>query len=182
MLPAKVLAALLMAPPPAPPPPPAAPATSSSDLSAEAPVPSWSFEGGGETGVEDDASKARKQVRKAGATAIAGASVAIVGLGAAVAGGVMLGLGSKERLAKMRTDNDGTLPTDDAKRQRTVVMARTGPIVTGVGAGVFVVGAIVALVGRKRLRRLRDDRRASTVAFGAMPTLQGATFQAEVRF
>lgn len=145
-------------------------------------MPTWSFEGGGESGVEDDAGAARKQVRKAGATAIAGASVALVGLGTAAAGGVMLGLGSEKRLTQMRQDNEGMLPTDDAKRQRTITMARVGPIVTGVGAGVFVVGAIVALVGRKRLRALRDDRRASTVAFGAMPTLRGATIQAEVRF
>jgi hypothetical protein len=187
-IPSGVLLALTLAAQPSPPPPPSSPASApapagtDAELAAEAPVQAWTFEAEGKAGMEDDASLARKKIRKAGALTIAGGSIGLVGLGTAIAGSVMLGLGSSKHLDEMRVDNGGTLPVDDAKRQRTIMMARTGPVVTGVGAGVFVAGAIMAVVGRRRLKRLRDERRASTVAFGALPTPGGAAFSAEVRF
>ena len=56
------------------------------------------------------------------------------------------------------------------------------PILAYAGLGILVGGVITAAVGRLRLKKLREQRRTSSVAF--MPTTlgRGAQVQWEVRF
>jgi energy-converting hydrogenase Eha subunit A len=152
------------------------------ELAAEAPVPEWTYEGGG-TGrrTGGDPRAMNKKIRRAGATTIAGASLAIAGGVTAIAGGVLGYLGSPGRLKQLKEDNDYVLPVDDPKRQQIIANARMATFVLASGVSVLVVGVITAAVARSRLKKLREQRRTS-MAFGAAPTRGGAALHWEVRF
>jgi hypothetical protein len=74
------------------------------------------------------------------------------------------------------------LPPGDAKRQRAITMSRVSPAVLGASAGLFVVGAAMAVIAGRKFKRLREERRTSTVAFAPVPTRDGFALAAEVRF
>lgn len=157
------------------------------DLAAEAPKPDWVREGYGQgTGVagpDVDPRVLNRKIRTAGKVTLAGGGIAILGGVIAITGAVLLfGVQPNTRLNKLKTSNGGVLPVDDDKRQRYITMARTGPILAYTGLGVLVGGVITAAIGRVRLKKLREQRRTSTVAF--MPTTlgRGAQVQWEVRF
>lgn len=156
------------------------------ELAAEAPMPRWTYEGGGhgangDAGTGADPHRMNKKIRRAGATTIAGAGIAIAGGATLIAGAVMYYLGSQERLKKLKQENDNLLPIDDPERQRIIATARTTPIVIYTGIAVLVAGVLTAAIARARLGKLREQRR-TTMAFGAAPTRGGASLHWEVRF
>lgn len=160
----------------------AAGAGEDAELAAEAPVPAWSYEGGGRGGAGGTDPRAmNKRIRRAGATTIAGASLAIAGGATAIAGGVLAFFGSPEQLKQLKKDNDYTLPVDDPKRQQIIRNAQTSTIVLAAGIGVLVAGVVTTLVARSRLKKLREARRTST-AFAPAPLRGGAGLHLEVRF
>lgn len=157
------------------------------DLAAEAPKPDWVREGYGTgTGVagpDVDPRVLNRKIRTAGKVTLAGGGIAILGGVIAITGAVLLfGVQPNSRLTKLKTSNGGFLPVDDDKRQRYITIAKTGPILAYAGLGILVGGVITAAVGRLRLKKLREQRRTSSVAF--MPTTlgRGAQVQWEVRF
>lgn len=157
------------------------------DLAAEAPKPDWVREGYGTgTGVagpDVDPRVLNRKIRTAGKVTLAGGGIAILGGALAITGAILLyGIQPNTRLNKLKTSNGGFLPVDDDKRQRLITIARTGPILAYAGLGILVGGVITAAVGRLRLKKLREQRRTSSVAF--MPTTlgRGAQVQWEVRF
>ncbi|WAS89962.1 hypothetical protein [Nannocystis punicea] len=152
------------------------------ELTAEAPVPEWNHEGGGRGGAGGtDPRAVNKKIRRAGATTIAGASLAIAGGATAIAGGVLFYFGSPERLKELKQDNDYTLPVDDPKRQQIIRNAHATTFVLAAGIGVLVAGVVTAAVARSRLKKLREQRRTS-MAFAPAPLRGGAGLHLEVRF
>jgi hypothetical protein len=179
---ASLLPLVWSAPPPPPPPPGPVEASSSSDLAAAAPVPEWTFEGGGSAGPADrDPHGDNRKIRRAAKTTIAGGSIAVLGLSGVIAGGAMYGLRPSKKLNELRDEN-GELPADDPKVKRWTAFNKAAPIIMYTGVGVLAAGAIIAVIASRRLKKLRDQRRRSTVAFGASPTFGGFAMQAEVRF
>ncbi len=161
------------------------------DLAAEAPKPDWVREGYGTgTGVagpDTDPRVLNRKIRRAGKVTLAGGGIAVLGGLLAISGAVLLfGVRPSTRLNKLADENMGTLPVNDDKRHRLITIAQAGPIVAYAGLGVLVSGVIIAAVGRIRLKKLREQRRTSSVAF--MPTFgpttlgRGAQVQWEVRF
>jgi hypothetical protein len=73
------------------------------------------------------------------------------------------------------------LPPGNEKRQQAISAAQASPILLGVGAGVFVVGAVMAGVAGRRFKKLREEKR-TTVAFAPLPLRTGGGFAMEVRF
>lgn len=191
MLPATLPGALLLAlplaaQPPAPPPPPPVPTASAApadtDLAAEAPVPEWRFEGGAsEAGPARDDSVDRK-IRRSARTSIAGGSIAILGIASVIAGGVMVGIKPRAKIQKLEGDNGGPLPDDDPEKKRLENVAQAGPITLYAGLGMVAVGAVVAVIAGRRLKKLRDSKRKTAVAFAPAPMWGGAALTAEVRF
>ena len=148
------------------------------ELAAEAPAPTWAYEGGGNAGVETgDPRVLNRKIRKAGRTTLVGGGIAVIGGALAISGAVLLfGVRPKERLIKLADANGGFLPPDNAKRQRLIAMAETGPILVYVGLGLLAAGVITATIARIRLKKLREQRRTSTVAFMPfMPIVPTAT-------
>lgn len=161
------------------------------DLAAEAPKPDWIREGYGTgtgvQGADTDPRVLNRKIRTAGRVTLAGAGVALVGGALLISSAVLLfGVRPSSKLDQLAKDNGGTLPVDDDKRQRLISIAQAGPIVAYTGIGVLVAGMVTAAVGRLRLKKLREQRRTSAVAF--MPTFmpttlgRGAQVQWEVRF
>jgi hypothetical protein len=151
------------------------------ELAAEAPVPAWQPEGGSSAHRSDaDPQILNKKIRKARTTALVGGSLGVLGLATAVGGLVLFTL-PRSKLEKLKTDNGGALPPGDEKRQRAIDMARISPILIGVGAGVFLVGAVMAGVAGRRFKKLREEKR-TTVAFAPMPMRLGGGMAVEVRF
>lgn len=157
------------------------------DLAAEAPKPDWVREGYGQgTGVagpDQDPRVLNRKIRRAGKVTLAGGGIAILGGALAISGAVLLfGVRPSTRLNKLADDNGGALPVNSDKRHQLITIAQAGPIVAYAGLGVLVAGVITAAIGRSRLKKLREQRRTSSVAF--MPTTlgRGAQVQWEVRF
>ena len=151
------------------------------ELAAEAPLPEWKPEGGTAAHQgKSDVHEVNKKMRRAGHTAIAGGAIAVLGLSSLVGGFVIYSL-PRNKLKKLESENGGALPPGDADRQRAITMARVSPILMGVGAGVLVIGAVMAGVGAKRFKKLREEKR-TTVAFSPMPTRRGGGLMLEVRF
>jgi hypothetical protein len=178
--------------PPAPPPPPPTPSAppaettpsvepaAASDLAAEAPVGEWTPEGGASAHKStEDPHVVNKKIRRAAKTTIAGGSIAILGVAAALTGGIMYAVSSSQ-FKKLQDDDDGLMP-GDPKRQRNLMMLRVSPPVIYAGAGLALVGVITAIVAGRRFKRLREDKR-TTVAFTPVPMLRGGGMAAEVRF
>ncbi len=181
-----LLAALPLAAPNPPPPPPPAPAAdaASSELAAEAPRPSWTYEGGAANPMSAaDRDVVATKIRRSAVTSIVGGSVAVLGLSATLAAGLMLGVVKpKDQLKKLELDNGGPLPDDDPKKQRLEAIATTGPIVLLAGVGGLAAGALTAVIASRRLKKLRNDKRRSTVALAPAPLLGGGSLQLKVRF
>jgi hypothetical protein len=151
------------------------------ELAAEAPVPAWNPEGGTAAHrANDDVHALNKKMRRAGHTAIAGGAIGVLGLTTLI-GGTVLYVLPHSQLEKLEQGNDGALPPGDEKRQRALTMARVSPAIIGIGAGVLVVGAVMAAVGARRFKKLREEKRTS-VAFAPMPTRRGGGLMLEVRF
>lgn len=171
----------------APPAPEATSAPAPSDpvaarLAEEAPKPAWVAEGGSAAHAKTtDVVDARKKMRRAARTTIAGGALAVLGLTAGIAGVFTLSM-PKKTLDKLEADNGGSLPTDDPKRQRAVTLAQVSPALIGAGAGLLVVGAIMAGVAGKRFKRMHEEQRTSTVAFAPVGMRRGAGFAMGVRF
>lgn len=159
----------------------AAGAGEDAELAAEAPVPAWNHEGGGRGGAGTDPRAMNKRIRRAGATTIAGASLAIAGGATAIAGGALAFFGAPDRLKELKKDNNYTLPVDDPKRQQIIRNAQMSTVVLAAGIGVLVAGVVTTLVARSRLKKLREQRRTST-AFAPAPLRGGAGLHLEVRF
>jgi hypothetical protein len=179
-----MLSLSLAAPPPAPEaastPTPSDPV--SARLADEAPQPAWIAEGGTAAHASTtDVHDARKKMRRAARTTVAGGALAVLGLTAGIAGVLTLSL-PKRSLDKLEADNGGTLPTDDPKRQRAITLGQISPALIGAGAGVFLVGAIMAGVAGKRFKRMHEEQRTSTVAFAPVGMRRGAGFAVGVRF
>lgn len=182
-----VLLSLQLAAPPAPPPAPdPAPASTDApaadaDLAAEAPVSAWVPEGGAQAHRSDaDPGKANKRLRNTARTSIAGGAIALLGVGMGAAGLAMY-MVPRKQLAKLRTQNDGVLPPDDAKRQRAITLSRVGPALGYAGMGVMVTGILIATIAGARFKKLRADKR-TTVAFHPMQLRRGGGIGMEVRF
>jgi hypothetical protein len=181
-----LLSLQLAASPPPPPPPPtpapaSAPAAGGSDLAAEAPVPAWTPEGGSAAHKStDDTKTVNKKIRNAARTTIAGGSLGILGLVAGISGTFVYAF-PRKKLGELKSENGGTLPPDDPKRQRAITMVRVGPYIAYAGAGVFVLGTIMAVVAGRRFKKLREDKRTS-VAFEPMPMRRGFGLGMGVRF
>jgi hypothetical protein len=162
---------------------PPAPTNVDPELAAEAPVPAWTLEGGGAGGhASGDPRVLNHKIRRAGVVTIFGASVAILGASAAAAGGVMSYMGSSKRLEAVKKEHGYVLPIDDPQRQRIIASAHAAPYVLYTGLGVLVTGIVTTVIARVRLKKLREQRRTSSVAFGAMPTRGGAAMLWEVKF
>jgi len=172
----------LAAAPPVPDAPPAREAyPGAAELAAEAPVPEWRPEGGTAAHKSTvDPHELNKKIRRASSTTIAGGAIAVLGLTSLIGGTVLFTL-PRSQLEKLKSDNGGVLPPDDPKRQRAITMARVSPALIGAGAGVFVVGAIMAAVGARKFKKLREEKRTS-VAFAPMPMRRGGGLGVEVRF
>lgn len=152
-----------------------------SELAALAPLPEWKPEGGAAAHRSDaDPHLVNKKIRKARNVALAGGSIGVIGL-ATLAGGLLTHYMPRQRLDKQKADNGGVLPAGDAKRQRAIDTAAASPILIGVGAGVFVIGAVMAGVAGRRFKQLREEKR-TTVAFAPMPMRRGGGMALEVRF
>jgi hypothetical protein len=181
---ALILSLSLAAPPPAP---EAASTPAPSDptlarLAAEAPQPEWVAEGGSAAHAKTtDVVDARKKMRRAARTTIAGGALAVLGLTAGVAGVFTLSV-PKQQLDELKQKNDGSLPTDDPKRQRAITLAQVSPALIGAGAGLLVVGAIMVGVAGKRFKKMHEEQRTSTVAFAPVGMRRGAGFAVGVRF
>lgn len=144
--------------------PPAPPDTPASDLAAEAPQLDWVPEGGDEaSSSEADPRLEQRKIRRAAITSVAGGAIAIIGVAGLIGGGLMLYM-PKAKLAKLESENGGTLPPGNEARQRAITTWEAAPIVLGIGAGIAVVGAVMAGVGAAKVRKLREKRR-KTVAF-----------------
>jgi hypothetical protein len=157
-------------PPPvsaAPNPPPAATTTAPStvaadaspsvlhpDLAAQAPQPEWTFEGGVAAPTPHD-DTLDKKIRRSAIGVITGGSIALVGMAGTAAGGGMF--------ASPKTSG-------------------YAPYVLYPSIGLAGTGVIVALVARMRLKRLREQRRGSAVAFGMAPTPGGFSAAFTLRF
>lgn len=154
------------------------------DLAAEAPQSDWVREGYGTgAGVEADPRALNRKIRLAGRVTLAGGAIAVLGGAIAITGAILLyGVRPAGRLQALAQDNGGTLPIDDPKRQRLIDTARAAPIVAFTGIGILVAGAITAGVARFRLKKLRERRRTSMVAFSPTMYGHGAEVHWEVRF
>jgi len=159
---------------------------SNPELAAEAPQPSWNYEGGGGGGVsEGDPRLLNRKIRTAGKVTLAGGGIAVLGGLVAISGVVILyAVRPQSRLSSYKSDNGGALPIDDAKRHRLITMSRTAPLLAFTGLGVFVGGAIIAAIGRIRFKKLREKRRTQTVAFAPAPAAlgRGLELHLEVKF
>ncbi|MBC8070480.1 MAG: hypothetical protein IAG13_19265 [Deltaproteobacteria bacterium] len=152
-----------------------------SELAAEAPIPAWQPEGGGAAHRSDALPHVvNKKIRKARNVALAGGTIAVLGL-ATVAAGMVMYYVPRAQLTKLKQDNGGVLPPGDEGRQRAISAAEASPILMGVGAGVFVVGAVMAGVAGSRFKKLREEKR-TTVAFAPLPMRTGGGLALEVRF
>lgn len=184
---ALLVAVSLAAPPPVPASPAPPPTAASTDpvaeqLAAEAPQPAWVAEGGSAAHTSsDDVRDSRKKMRRLARTTVAGGAVAVLGLTATIAGVITLSM-PKKQLDKLEADNGGTLPTDDPKRQRAIVLGQVSPALIGAGIGVFLVGAIVGGIAGKRFKKMHEEQRTSTVAFAPVGMRRGAGFGMTVRF
>jgi hypothetical protein len=162
------------------------------DLAAEAPGSTWSYEGGGNAGIQEgDPRVLNRKIRKAGRTTLVGGGVAVIGGALAISGAVLLfGVRPDKRLRDLSEKNGGSLPPDNEKRQRLINMAEAGPILVYVGLGLLAAGVITATIARIRFKKLREQRRKSTVAFmpivPIMPTAtspaRGFEMALEVKF
>lgn len=157
------------------------------DLAAEALKPDWEREGYGTgTGVagpEVDPRALNKKIRTAGRVTLAGGAIAVLGGVLALSGAGILFIGKPEsRLNKLAADNGGNLPVDNAKRHQLISLAKAGPIVAFTGLGVLVAGVVTAAVGRIRLKKLREQRRTSAVAFVPTQLGRGAMVHWEMKF
>jgi hypothetical protein len=151
---------LAMTPPP-PPDPPAAPAN---DLAGAAPQLDWVPEGGDDaSSSEADPRIKQRKIRRAAITSVAGGAIVVVGVAGIVGGALMIYM-PKAKLAKLESENGGTLPPGNEARQRAITTWEAAPIVLGIGVGLAVVGAVMAGVGAAKVRKLREERR-KTVAF-----------------
>jgi hypothetical protein len=161
------------------------------DLAAAAPQPDWVREGYGTgTGVagpDMDPRVLNRKIRTAGKVTLAGGGIAILGGVIAITGAILLfGVRPSTKLNALKSDT-GSLPVNNDKRHTYIAIARSGPIVAYAGLGVLVAGVITAAVGRSRLKKLREQRRTSSVAFmppsfGPAQLGRGAQVQWEVRF
>ena len=124
------------------------------DLADAAPVPDWAFEGAPAQARGEYDDTLDKKVRRAAVTTVAGGSVALLGVVGAITGGVLF--------ATPRTTH-------------------AAPLVMYASAGVAGTGIVVALLGRRRLARLREQRRTQ-LAFGVMPMRTSVHAQLAVRF
>ncbi len=164
----------------------APPGVSNPELAAEAPQPSWNYEGGGGGGVsEGDPRLLNRKIRTAGKVTLAGGGIAVIGGLVAISGVVILyAVRPQSRLNSYKSDNGGFLPVDDDKRHRLITLSRTAPLLAFTGLGVLVGGAIVAAIGRIRFKKLREKRRTQTVAFAPAPAAlgRGLELHLEVKF
>ena len=156
------------------------------ELAAEAPQPSWNYEGGGGGGVsEGDPRLLNRKIRTAGKVTLAGGGIAVIGGLVAISGVVILyAVRPQSRLSAYKSDNGGALPVDDDKRHRLIGLSRTAPLLAFTGLGVLVGGAIIATIGRIRFKKLREKRRTQTVAFAPAPAAlgRGLELHLEVKF
>lgn len=181
-LPVPIVLALTLSLAAAPPAPTVADDPVAARLAAEAPQPAWVAEGGTAAHASGvDPTEARRKMRRLARTTVAGGALAVLGLTAGIAGAVTLSMPSNS-LKKLEQDNGGTLPTDDPKRQRAIVMGTVSPILIGAGVGVFVVGAIMGGIAGKRFKRMHEEQRTSTVAFAPVGMRKGGGFAVGVRF
>ena len=152
-----------------------------SELAAEAPMPEWKPEGGNAAHKSDvDPHVVNKKIRKARNVTLAGGTIALLGLATLAAGAITYYVPASQ-LSKLKEDNSGVLPPGNEKRQQAISAAQASPILLGVGAGVFVVGAVMAGVAGSRFKKLREEKR-TTVAFAPLPLRTGGGFAVEVRF
>jgi hypothetical protein len=137
------------------------------DLAAEAPGSTWSYEGGGNAGIQDgDPRVLNRKIRRAGRATLVGGAIAVLGGALAISGTVLaIGLRPGDRLNKLAEKNGGFLPPDDPRRQRLITMAELGPLLGWTGLGVMLAGVLTAGIARIRLKKLREKRRTSTVAW-----------------
>lgn len=157
------------------------------DLAAQLSDRAWVNEGDGSGttgGVDIDPRALNRKIRRTGKVTLAGGGIAVVGALTGLAGVGLLFAGSPKRLAKLADDNMGQLPVDDEKRHRIITMNRIAPFVGFAGLGVLVAGVLTAAIARSKLKKLREQRRTSIVAFTPAPTLlgRGAELHLEVRF
>lgn len=151
-------------------------------LADQAPQPAWVAEGGASAhsaGV--DPLDARRKMRRAARTTVAGGALAVLGITAGIAGVLTLSL-PKQKLDKLAEENGGSLPTDNAERQRAVALSQASPALIGAGLGVFLVGAIMGGIAGKRFKKMHEEQRTSTVAFAPVGMRRGAGFAMGVRF
>ncbi len=186
-----LVAAQLALAPPAPLPMPAVAFASGSpsavvdeSLAAQAPEPAWVDEGGAAAHAAGDDPRAKNRaMRRAARTTIAGGALALVGFVGCMSV-TPLYLLPPRTLTKLREENDGSLPPGDPKRQRAIAASEAAPFVLGASAGLVLVGTIVAFVAGRRFKRLREEKRTSTVAFAPGPVGLGlgVGLGAQVRF
>jgi hypothetical protein len=154
------------------------------DLAADAPQGEWVSEGGGgDGGSAQDPRALNRKIRRAGRITLAGGAIVVLGGVTALAGTTLLYVWSpQKRLVKLADKNGGYLPTDDASRHRIISSANTAPIVIYAGLGVLAAGVVTAVVGRIRLKKLREQRKAATVSLSPSFYRGGAALGWEVRF
>lgn len=165
------------------PPPPAASATAVADpeLAALAPRPAWVPEGGDKAHRANvDPRALNKKLRSNAIMAVGGFAIAVVGLAAAAGGLYTLGV-PKKRLARIKSEHDGALPPGDPARQRMITLAKVSPILLGTGLGLVAIGGVLAIVGGRRVKTLREEKR-TTVAFTPTFAPTGLGLAAQVRF
>ena len=152
-------------------------------LAAQAPEPAWVDEGGAAAHAGADPREQSRAIRRAARTTIAGGAVALLGFAGLMSVTALYVL-PQRTLSKLREDNDGSLPPGDPKRQRAIAASEAAPFVLGASAGLVLVGTLVAFVAGRRFKRLREEKRTSTVAFAPGPAGLGfgVGLGAQVRF
>ena len=154
---------LCTSPPPAPPPPPSAAASPTSastrdaattetnadvrhpELARVAPQSPWVYEGGRSEPVPYDATLDKK-IRRAGKLMLAGGGITLVGLVGTVGGFTMFAFDETRRYA---------------------------PFVAYPSLGLTTGGLVVTLVGRSRLKKLRQQRRGEPLTAALSPSRHG---------
>jgi hypothetical protein len=152
-------------------------------LAAQAPEPAWVDEGGAAAHAGGDPREQRRAIRRAARTTIAGGAVALIGFAGCMSVTPLYVL-PRRTLTKLREENDGNLPPGDPKRQRAIVASEAAPFVLGASAGLVLAGTLVAFFAGRRFKRLREEKRTSTVAFAPGPAGLGfgVGLGAQVRF